>query len=506
MDDAFLSRLGINEKNSVVHKGNFVYRETVPIRSNEEQPRQFKSEVPRIEEDFTFGIRTGEPKPTQIIQAFSDKRGIILNGIEVSPDIPPIIRAESDMDIPRVSPMKLELLYANEGMIHNWINRLVEYFLSAEPKIVCTDKEDQLAMDKWAIKTNFRELLKLHFQHKYVYGNAIWRWSESENGKKDKIDFIDPKYFDALRDNQGKVQLDDKGLPIAYVQYIKFGQQVNVSEDRKITQQAPFEYQSGQGIKFTPDEVIHFRLNRLGDSWWGIGQIEPTYGFALNKKNADLGYAESLQRVGYPRIVSAVGDENHPPTLQQIDDVWRELSGIHEKNQLVVPYYVKFYMLESKKSNLKENLGYFNDGIVAGLGGPKPLITGLGEDTNRATLNDQKMWLERSLKMEQKDTGDDITRRVLMPVAEALGLKSIPRLVWQEVSMESHESKVSRIVDLVKAGVLVANDPKLRAYIADLEDIPITLNSDVAEVPPRTVPEDDSSAEKPIDEKVEEEK
>lgn len=500
MDNAFLARLtNLNSPVSVTEvrreseKFKQIYRDDghveIPIKTgNEEDSNRFVSYTKKEPDIETFHVKIGEPaKIIPIIQPFSDK--FVKNGMIINTDVP-IVRSGLDTDIPRVSPLKLEMAYISEGMVNNWINRLVEYFLSARPKIVCDNPEDQKIMDEWSIKVNFRDLLKMMFQHKYVHGNAVWRWLTNENGKKIWLDFIDPKEFDALRDSMGRIRLTTSGEPVGYIQYVKVDQPLDgVPEDRLIQQLSQYPYQSGKGIRFDPNEVIHFRLNRIGDNWWGIGMIEPIYNFIVNKKNGDQGYAESIQRVGYPRTVASVGDDNHPPTSQQIDDVWEELQGLHEKSQLVVPYYVKFYMLESKKAaTLKANLDYFIDGIVAGLGGPKSLITGGGEDTNRATLQDQKMWLERSLKMEQEDSSDDIIRRVFYPLSKELGLSKVPRIVWQEVSMESMQNKVERVVELIKVGTFPFNDPKLRSYLSDLEDIPLSPRSLTWAEAPQPIP------------------
>jgi len=390
--------------------------------------------------------------------------------------LPPVVRYGLYRQIKRVSPLKLEYTYSNDGIVHNWINRIVEYFLSAEPKIECEDEGDQKKIDKWVIETNFRELLKLTFQHKYIYGNAALRWKDSPDGTGSYLDFIDPKSFDALRDGSGYVVFDEKGNPKGYVQYLntnKSYSNLDIPKERIINQQVQFNYQSGTCMLFLPREIIHMRLNRLGDSWRGIGQIEPTYLDIVNFKNANEGFAESLQTIGYPRLVGYVGDDNHPPTMQKMDDLYDSILDLQENDKIVVPHYNKVELLSSSMiSGIKENLEYLKDNVVAGLGGPKALVTGLGTGANRHTLSDQKMWLQMGLKMEQQDTSYDITVKILKPLTEKLGLKETPVLIWQEVSVESLESKSSRLIEFMKVNAVPTEDSAVREYIRDLENLP----------------------------------
>lgn len=396
-------------------------------------------------------------------------------GIRIeSPPIPVVKTGGDEPEIVRISPLDLETLFIREGICYQWVNRLVEYFLAANPEVKCGNTREQKVWNDFQATFDWRELIKLSFQHKFIYGNAVWRWIFSPDGKKKiSLDWIDPKYFDAVRTPEGRVRYNMYGKPIAFVHYIKFGQDTSwIPADRLITQTPKFTYQSGQGILLKPEEIIHYTLNRVGDFWWGIGLLEPIYNFVKIKQNADEGYGEMMQRAALPRMVGYVGDESHPPTQEAIDDVWEKLSDLESKHQFAGPYYYKLEILEPKHpERLQLTLKYLVDGIVAGLGGPKPFITGSGEATNRATLADQKLWLERSLKMEQEDTSAQIEKSVLSVIAKQNNFRTMPKLVWTETSTESLESKTDRLVKLAKAGLLNIT-PELEEYIKNLENLP----------------------------------
>ena len=286
-------------------------------------------------------------------------------------------------------------------------------------------------------------------------------------------DWIDPKSMDVKRNSMGKIIYAIDGRPEAYVQYVKWNVDTSkVPKERQIQQTPMFTFQSGRGILLKREEIVHFKLNTIGDSWWGIGLIEPIYNLVRVKQNAEAGYAEAIQRVAYPRIWVQVGDEQHPPTQEQIDDVESHLEQLESKHQFVSPYYYNPQILESKRvERLADNLKYFSDQIVAGLGGPKPFITGLGTDTNKATLNDQKILFERQLKALQEQISQTIEKEVFSVIAKKYRFHSVPTLVWEEISTESLDSKADRLSKYVSAGLLIP-DKEIRNIIRRSERLP----------------------------------
>ena len=376
-------------------------------------------------------------------------------------------------EIKRVSPLDLETIYIREGMVYNWINKFVESFLSSDFRINTSNTRERRIMEDFLRASDFRNLLKTTVAHMLIYGNAFWEKITNDGPKILAVTWIDPKSMDVKRTSMGKIIYDMDGKPTAYVQYVKWNVDTSkVPKERLIQQQPMFSYQSGKGILLKREEIVHFTLNTVGDSWWGVGLIEPIYNIVRVKQNAEAGYAEAIQRVAYPRIWVRIGDEQHPPTQEQIDDVWNQLKGLETKHQFVTPYYYNPQILESKRvERLAQNLKYFSDQIVAGLGGPKPFITGLGTDTNKATLNDQKILFERQLKALQEQISHTIMKNVFADIAKQYRFRSVPVLVWEEISTESLDSKADRLVKYVNSGLLIP-DKEIRNIVRRSERLP----------------------------------
>lgn len=382
--------------------------------------------------------------------------------------------AEGEVQEPyRVPPKELEIIYVREGMIYQWINKFSETVLASNYRIVTSSKREEVLMLEFLNKIDFRALLRRTIRNEMIYGNAWWEVIKSTNGKIANVALLDSKFMDVARDNMGKPVLDDSGNPVYYVQYVSYNYDMSkIPKERRVQQTPKFTYQSGQGIKMYPDEIIQFQYNEIGESCLGIGLIEPIYNLVLVKQNTEQGYAEAVQRTAFPRIWVQVGDESHLPTQEEIDHVWSMLSDLEVKNQFVSPYYYKPTILEAKKTEkLALNLNYFIDQIVAGLGGPKPFITGSGEDTNRATLTDQKLFFERSIKETQEELSDKIEKDLFSILAHQWHFRRTPKLEWEEVSSESLDNKAERIVRYAKGGLLFV-DKNIRDFIRSIERLP----------------------------------
>ena len=328
-------------------------------------------------------------------------------------------------------------------------------------------------MKEFLRNSEFSNLLKTTVQQLLIYGNSFWEKITNNGTKLLAVNWIDPKSMDVKRDSAGKIKYGFDGKPESYVQYTKWDVDTSiVPKERLVTQQPMFEWQSGKGILLERKEIVHLGLNNVGDSWWGVGLIEPIYNIVRVKQNAEAGFAEAIQRVAYPRIWVKIGDEQHPPTMEQIDGVNNQLKDLDTKNQFVAPYYYNPEILESKRvEKLADNLKYFSDQIIAGLGGPKPFITGLGTDTNKSTLSEQKILFERTLKAIQEQISQTIIKDVFSIIAKQNKFHGVPELVWEEISTESLDSKADRLVKYVNAQLLIL-DKEIRNIIRQSERLP----------------------------------
>ena len=371
-------------------------------------------------------------------------------------------------DIARVPQSELELTYLHNPTIFNGINKIVQTIMSAKHELVCGDKKEKIYFEKFIANLGnsgshitWEELLSQIYKFQCIYGKS---WIENVFNKKgNRIvdwDLIDPKKMDYAKNSQEKIALDKFSEPLGYVETLPTS--ASPPEESKI----PIEIQEKitlpqNGIFLSPERIAQIKLFTIGDGFYPIGLIEPIYKTSLRKMNIEEALANAIWRHGFPIILARVGDTNHEPTPQQITSILDKIKDVNFKQELAVPFYYDLKMLESKKAEkLKENLDYFQDQEVTGLGIPKPFATGGGEATNRATLGNQDSMFQLTLRDIIDKTIDSIRKYMFRPICELEGFKEVPNLKWDVVATDELNKKAARLVGYIKAGVLAADEVK----------------------------------------------
>jgi len=363
----------------------------------------------------------------------------------------------------------LEILYARDPIVFNGINTIVQAFFSAGYRVVCANTREQKIMDAFLKRTNFRYLLLKIIQHICIYGNAWIEKIYDTAGRLIALDWIDPKSVDFLRDTADRIIYERDGLPRAYVQYVDWDidlKEAGIPERRIITQRGK------NAIRFEREQIAHFMLFTVGDSLNGIGLIEPIYNISRAKLNIEEGLAQFTYRKGQPLIQVQIGDERHPPTKDEIKDMAVKLRDLSAQNEFVTPYYYNFKVIESRYAERKqEQLSHYINQQVAGIGVPAPFITGLGEKTNKATLTSQKELFEGKIRMMQETLAKTIRNEIFAVLAKQHNFRMLPRIEFEEISIETLNAKAARLVDYVKAGLLKP-DLAIRNIIRRAEKLP----------------------------------
>lgn len=381
---------------------------------------------------------------------------------------------KSTPEIVRVEKSKLEQMYISNPVIFNSINKIVQIMMAAGYSITGDDKavaviEDFLdSIGETGGEYDWKTLLETILKHCCVYGNA---WIEKIYNKSGTeivdLDFIDPKKMDYARDANQKIVLDKYNRPVGYVQTLPF----DVEAENKIKPPEGVSLPSNS-IFIPPERIIHFQLYTIGDGFDGIGLIEPIYKTALRKLNMEEALANSWWLTGFPLKKGKVGDINHEPTEEQLVNMAESIKNLDYKSSIVVPYYADVEILEAKRpEKLKEQLNYFIDQEITGLGLPKAFATGLGEETNRATLARQEYLLKLSLKDITGRVSKAITTKLFKPYSEMQKLKTYPVMKWGEIAIEELDSKAKRLIEYATAGIITP-DKDLEEYIRKVEDLP----------------------------------
>jgi len=387
-------------------------------------------------------------------------------------------------NVTRVGLQELELTYMNNPTIFNGINKIVQTIMSASHEIVAKDPKIQAYFEKMVADLGhsgsditWEELLSDIYKQQCIYGRAFVE--NIFNKKHNRIvdwDLIDPKKMDYAKDSNGRIVLDKFGRPIGYFEKIQMWDVDSLTAAREQTEKESFPNGvtapvDSKVIFLYPEQVAQIKLFTVGDGFYGIGLIEPIYKTSLRKMNIEEAMANAIYRHGFPIIWAQLGDMNHEPTPQQIENMLEKLKDINFKQEIATPYYYQLHMLESKKAEkLREHLEYYKEQEVAGLGIPKPFATGGAEGSNFATLGNQSSMFQLTLRDIISKTTYAIEKYMFKPVCEYEGFKEIPKIKWDIVGAGELDAKANRILKYIQAGIL-SPDMKISEFIKKIESL-----------------------------------
>jgi len=383
--------------------------------------------------------------------------------------------AKSVPVLTRINPANLERLYHSDEIVFNGVNVTSSVFLSA-PYTISADEKGSARITDWMDHVDFKYLLQRIVQDMFIYGNAWVEMIRNEDGALVNLQILDPKYFDVSRNRNGVPLYDEKGAPKYYVQYLTNNEEL--PKDAKIINQSDLWGNSNKAIEIPTDNLCHFVLHTVGNDPLGIGVVEPMYNVTMAKLMIRQGITQSTQRIGWPLIGFAVGDEQHHPTPEQLKALYDKTENINERTTFVHAYFIKPYILESKQSTqMQEHLTRYEAAQVAALGIPASLVTGAGEDTNRSTLERQIYIWEKRIVFVQHRLASVINNQILAQLARQWKLKtSNPKMVFDDVSTESLFGRVERWSVLAKSGLINPED-NIRKHIRDMEHLPVESKS-----------------------------
>jgi hypothetical protein len=373
----------------------------------------------------------------------------------------------------RIDPYELERCYYMNPIVFNAVNAYGAIFLSSDYEVVGASDDEIEFTKKFLDDNDWRSLLLEIVMQQCIFGKA---WIELISGDKSKklmaLNAVDPKSMDFRRDSFARIIYDKHGMPDSYFQYLSFMDAPDQVPGETF-QQNPYG-RTGRGIEIESSKMAVFPLYISSGQASGIGLIEPIYDVVKDSNTFRKGLAQSISRHGFPISVTYVGDEKHQPTTEEIDNVYQQIKNINERNELVMPYYYKTDILESKKSvQLSSHLSYYDDLIIAGMGVPMAYVMGAGEGLNKSTLDKQNLMFTRRIKMMQYNISEVTRATIFRRLASENGFDSVPKLIWEEVSLDDVESKAERLYNYIRYGVLTPSK-ELEDYIRKIEHLPGT--------------------------------
>jgi len=370
--------------------------------------------------------------------------------------------------------LELEAAYRFEPNVFNGINKTTQLIMAAgyhfegDPRSVSFFEGFFNSIGERGGEMEWEEMLTSIFKHQMIYGEA---WNEKIPAKRNRdkiVDLLllDPKKMGFAKDGNSKIVLDEHGDPVGYVETLP---PEHVFEERYKAPEG-VALQSNQ-IFFPPDKLAHYKLYTVGDGFNGTGLVAPVYNVVKRKLALEEALANSNNRNGFPIKVVKVGDERHEPTDQMIQRIVEKIEAMNYRGVIAHPNWMDIKMLQPESpERLQEIMKYYIDQIVTGLGLPKALVTGIGAETNRRTLDRQEMISRLTLKDIVRRTVRIIEKQIIQPVAASNRVKPV-KMVWGEMLIEDLDRRAKRLATYAKVG-LVTPDEGVERKIRGYEELP----------------------------------
>lgn len=384
----------------------------------------------------------------------------------------------------RVDAKELEGCYVYDPIVFNSVNKLVQTIMGAGWELRCDGEKSEETLNYFSSfldnigevgeETTWEEMLSIIFQNQLIYGKHYIENVYNFNMKK-IVDLVslDPKKIDYARDNLGKVVLDENGRPLGYVQTVPMGVDTTGRGDP-----APENVSLGNNkIFIRRDRIAHFKLYTYGDRFDGLGVVEPAYKSIVRRQNIEEAQANSIFTRGTYPVIAYVGDKEHYPTNNMIDNAINKISNLQHNRYFAFPYWYNVKPLEVQQSEIVDNtMRYLRENSSASLGLPLAFAVGSGEATNRATLTNQQQFLEFTLNDIVQRTIATIRKQIFKRICKLKRFPSVPYLVWGDVGAENVDDKSVRLNNYVKNGILLPED--VRSYALRSEELGELENSE----------------------------
>jgi len=412
---------------------------------------------------------------------------------------------------PMVSFNELELAYKSDAINFTAINRSVQMIMSggfkefSHIKATVSKKFKEFFENIGEIGNDitFDELLESIFRNQMIYGNSFVEiiFNDTEDKIVD-LALIDPKKIDYAKTNDGKIILDRTGKSIGYI--IKFNSDTYAEGDKVPEKYERHIKSESNSIFLLAKRICHFKLYPVGDGFYGIGLLEPSYKSVLYKKNIEKGQANSIYAKGFNPIIGYVGNERKMATPKDLESVNKKLIEIESTKVGTFPDWVKIDTLKMDSTNLAESaLKDMRVDQFASLGTPEGLVS-KGEGVNKSVLGDQRVIWEFTLKDIIKQTMSYFKKYILKALNEYNQFGGVPDVKWEELKAENIDNTTASIIRLLTSKSNQISEEfrsDLEGYLRDLMNVGKYKKTKKQEDPKKVKIEEEQINKKVIEEK-----
>ena len=315
-------------------------------------------------------------------------------------------------------------LKENDWFTFATVNLCTTMFSKAKFHIISEDKEIWVQfferMRTYGNNTSLRRLRSDLKGDMTAYGSCYIEFVEDVKG----TEILDLKRMDASRtnnakDRKGQLIYDEKGDSIGYV--LSLGPNADLrSKGDKVPEPYAGSVNLQQGdIFLLPERVAEIAMYKRANGVESIGIVEPSILQTKRRRDLETAQVNAIWIRGTSPLFAEVGDNEHEPTPQMLNDALDSLTDMVHSKASAFPHYVKPKTIDAKIDDIATTITnglLSSEASTAGL--PLPFVTGQGEATNRATLKTQREMFEDNIQDKIRNFDEDWNLLVMEKIAK----------------------------------------------------------------------------------------
>jgi len=377
--------------------------------------------------------------------------------------------------VTRTVPLdKLERLYRIDWLVFRIVNKYIEKIVTN----IILEGEEQIVKElkEWMEEVGLKFIIEENVRDIFLGGNAWTELGYTRDGLDIvKLQIVNPKTIDYIRDDRGIVEVDKTGEFVGYKRLGEFiyeeieYRKENIKVGGKIVWKRTREEEDGR------DRIAHLKLWGLGESYLGLTPLEPCYLNSIIRLNISKSTGEGAFRSG--GIIAYVGTENRPATNEQIDQLAEDLRNIETETIFVFKHNVKIERFPSPDLKDREALlYYYANTTTGGMGIPFSLILEPGTRGYRGDMELKLLDFETTIRSLQERLAYQIREKYFRRLMKArnLDLTKVPRVVFKTYMPTVQRDRFRNIAALFRRGV-VKYDPKIAKRVLEELDLPTNL-------------------------------
>ncbi len=338
----------------------------------------------------------------------------------------------------RVPVKQLQHLYTSNQFVFRGVNVRADEIITRGYELIGGDEKGIEACDNLIKVSGGDNLFWQLSVNTDVSGDGyLEKVLNKEKNKIMVLKHVNPINFGYLTGDDGKIILNSKKLPKAYMQ-------VFYDTDGK-----------EEKHEIPKERIAHLKFNSFADEFNGISSLQPVYNTTVRLMNMEQAAAEAAVKTANPLLVG----HTETKSLRELTQWSGVLNNISAKDQVFLPQGVTLKMLSPGYQNFSYYSTYFLDAVVAALGVPKAILTGSSDMTggNRSTITVQSRHFYSVIRANQRYV-EECMNNIFSYYADLAGFEA-PIFKFIDIA-EDADRAGQRAVELYAANLVTLSEAR----------------------------------------------